>query len=109
AGCATEPAWERMLPDFEEYFQRTRPGEPPPPWLGQGWQPRYVDFLIHLTPGAGPAHMPRIADGLFRWEFREPVRCPLGLPVVQDTTSTRVAAHRARSRRDGTDNRSLSR
>jgi hypothetical protein len=79
AGCATEPAWDRMLPDLAEYFRRTRPGEPPPPWLGRGREPRYVDFLVRLTPGVGPARMPRLTEGAFRWECRVPERCPLGL------------------------------
>jgi len=84
AGCATGGRLDRLLPtedDLRAYFRRTRPGEPLPPWLGRDRHPPYVDFLIRLTPGAGPAAMPGVSDGLFVWECRMPPRCPVGLPA----------------------------
>ena len=72
-------------PDVDEkatdYFTRTRPGEPVPEWVSQGWEDAaFLDFVIHLTPLNGePADLPTDTTGLLDWRFRKPAVCPVGI------------------------------
>lgn len=83
------------------YFQRTRPGEAIPDWLGANYAPTeaerkqyfdrfyagtdYVNFVVQLLPLADESSaetrpIPTIdAEGCLSWEFRKPDRCPLGV------------------------------
>ncbi len=81
-----------------DYFQRTRPGELMPDWLGQEYAPAeaeqkqfqdtyykgpgYINFVVQLLPLESPFPQPSLApDGFFPWEFRKPERFPLGIPA----------------------------
>jgi hypothetical protein len=74
---------DRELDDEKatEYFTRTRPGEPVPEWVSQGWEDAvFLDFVIHLTPlGDQPVDLPTDTSGSLDWQFRKPDVCPLGI------------------------------
>ncbi len=70
---------ELRLEAQEDYFERTRPGEPLPDWM-QGLSDQYINFVIHLTPldkagfDALVVTDPALDNG---WELRKPAVCPL--------------------------------
>ncbi len=81
-----------------DYFQRTRPGEPIPAWIGKDFAPTpaeredyhqayyssngHVNFVVQLLPLTTPVPTPEFEeDNLIKWEFRKPERCPLGIPI----------------------------
>ena len=77
------PPGEGIEPEPElAFWQRTRPGEEPPVWITQGWDPegRFVTFVVHLTPAAKDlSALAFDADGFLQWDFRKPEKCPRGL------------------------------
>ncbi|MEZ5428843.1 MAG: hypothetical protein R2747_21540 [Pyrinomonadaceae bacterium] len=65
-----------------DYFNRTRSGEDPPPWIRDGWESAdFLDFLIHLEPlsGRSPSPPKVESDGCLAWEYRKPKVCPVGI------------------------------
>lgn len=66
---------------LDDYFARTRPGEPPPDWIKNGYEEaNFLDFLIHLAPIVGEIKVPEFEpDGCIRWEYRKPAVCPIGI------------------------------
>jgi len=84
------------------YFQRTRPNEAIPDWLGADYAPteaerkhyfeafyagnEYVNFVVQLVPFTDTLPIPPTpnleADGCISWEFRKPDRCPLGVRAL---------------------------
>ncbi len=63
------------------YFERTRPGEPVPEWVAEGYEEaEFLDFVVQLTPLSEDLPAPaREEDGCLDWEFRKPEICPLGI------------------------------
>jgi hypothetical protein len=78
------------------YFQRTRPGEAIPAWLGEDYAEteeeqkqfaqtlragtRYVNFVVHLVPlSQASSDWQPDTEHAPRWKFRKPERCPLGV------------------------------
>lgn len=72
-------------PDVDEkatdYFTRTRPGEPVPAWVSEGWEDaEFLDFVIHLRPLEDDAtEAPTDTTGSLDWHFRKPEVCPIGI------------------------------
>lgn len=64
-----------------DYFNRTRPGEVPRPWITDGWEETdFLDFVIQLRPLADeppPIEFEQFGDA--KWEFRKPEKCPVGI------------------------------
>jgi hypothetical protein len=72
-------------PDTDEkavdYFTRTRPGEPVPEWVSQGWEDAaFLDFVIHLrTLDGESSDLQTDPSSFLDWQFRKPDVCPLGI------------------------------
>ena len=72
---------EVRLEDWDAYWERTHPDEPPPDWI-DGLNKAYVNFVIHLTAIDSPAFdalAPTVSESQQEWEFRKPEQCPAGL------------------------------
>ena len=83
---------------LKNYFNRTRPNEEPPAWIGyeitdddeklkeyatlaSGYP--CIDFIVKLSPVSDELPIPELEDdGYLAWEFRKPERCPLGIPRI---------------------------
>jgi hypothetical protein len=68
----------------QAYFERTRPGEPVPPWISDGWEDAaFLDFVIRLQrTGDADASAARSAGQEYLdWEYRRPDVCPVGIRV----------------------------
>lgn len=72
------------MPEPQEYFERTRPGEPVPEWIAEGYEDaEFLDFVIRLQrvgdadTAAATAAGQRYPD----WEFRKPEVCPVGIRI----------------------------
>ena len=66
------------------YFERTRPGEPVPPWISDGWEDAaFLDFVIRLqrTGDANESAARSTGQAYLDWEFRKPDVCPVGIRV----------------------------
>ncbi|MGH2958772.1 MAG: hypothetical protein ACRDKE_04160 [Solirubrobacterales bacterium] len=66
----------------QEYFERTRPGEPVPEWIAEGYEDaEFLDFVIRLERiGEADAEAAASAGQQFLdWEFRKPEVCPVGI------------------------------
>lgn len=68
----------------QEYFERTRPGEPVPEWISEGYEDaEFLDFVIRIErigdadADAAAAAGQRILD----WQFRKPAVCPVGIRI----------------------------
>ena len=68
-----------------DYFTRTRPGEPVPEWVSEGWEEaQFLDFVIHLLPlEGGGSDLPTDATGSLEWSYRKPEVCPLGIRIPE--------------------------
>lgn len=69
---------ELRLEEQQDYFERTRPGEPLPDWM-EGLSDEYINFVIHLTPvdkAAFDAVVVTDPELNFGWELRKPAVCP---------------------------------
>lgn len=103
-GQITNPDLFAPTPGIEpesliNYFARTRPHTPVPAWIGceietepqlvkqyyeQAYAAHYIDFVIRLSPLLEDLQPPPLtSSGSVQWEFRKPVRCPLGLIAAQ--------------------------
>lgn len=70
--------------EFEKpvaYFERTRPGEPVPQWIAEGWDElNFLDFVIQLKPADTPPETQIFEeDGCLKWQYRKPEKCPKGI------------------------------
>jgi hypothetical protein len=67
-----------------DYFTRTRPGQPVPEWISEGFEDAaFLDFVVQLVPLAGdPAPAALEEDGCTPWEVRRPEICPLGIRLA---------------------------
>jgi hypothetical protein len=72
-----------------EYWQATRPGDPPPPWVTDSTvdeSPRYIDFVLHLTPATSDIPEPAFQEDEYWFPIevnrRTPARCPAGVQAA---------------------------
>ena len=71
--------------EFEKpiaYFERTRPGEPVPQWIAEGWDELdFLDFVIQLKPAdtTTPTIQSFEEDGCLEWQYRKPEKCSKGI------------------------------
>jgi hypothetical protein len=68
----------------QAYFERTRPGEPVPPWISDGWEDAAVlDFVIRLqrTGDADESAARSAGQQYLDWDVRKPDVCPVGIRV----------------------------
>lgn len=70
--------------EFEKpvaYFERTRPGEPVPQWVAEGWDDMdFLDFVIQLKPAEATQMIQKFEeDGCLEWQYRKPEKCPKGI------------------------------
>lgn len=68
----------------QEYFERTRPGEPVPEWIADGYEDaEFLDFVIRLQRiGDADASLAESAGQRFlEWEARKPAVCPVGIRI----------------------------
>jgi hypothetical protein len=66
----------------QEYFERTRPGEPVPEWIEEGYEDaEFLDFVIRLERigDADAAAAESAGQQFLDWEFRKPDVCPVGI------------------------------
>lgn len=66
----------------QEYFERTRPGEPVPEWIAEGYEDEpFLDFVIRLerVGDADAAAAAAVGQQFLEWEFRKPPVCPVGI------------------------------
>jgi hypothetical protein len=74
-----------------DYWQRTRPNEPLPDWItssgNESEAPRYIDFLLHLTPATEDIPKPVFQEDEYWFPIanhrRKPDRCPTGVLAVE--------------------------
>lgn len=68
----------------QEYFERTRPGEPVPEWIAEGYEDaEFLDFVVRLERvGDADAEAAKAAGQQYLdWEFRKPAVCPVGIRI----------------------------
>lgn len=83
-GDAAQVAGEHPEESAQDYFARTRPGEPVPEWVAEGYEDaEFLDFVICLqrTGDADPVAALAAGQQLLDWEFRRPKLCPVGIRV----------------------------
>jgi len=78
-GKDSEFEYEKPL----NYWTRTRPAEPPPAWVKDGWEDdNFLDFIIHLTSLTDENPLPEFElDGCIKWTYRKPELCPKGIRI----------------------------
>lgn len=78
-GQESEFGYEKPL----DYWTRTRPGEPPPDWIKDGYEDaRFLDFIIQIVPLSEEISLPEFEDdGCILWTYRKPEHCPRGIRV----------------------------
>lgn len=81
-GEPTDDADSGVKETAQDYFERTRPGEPAPEWISEGYEDaEFLDFVIRLERiGEGDAPAATAAGQRFmEWEARKPDVCPVGI------------------------------